>query len=240
MTLLGIDLSEHNPRQPWLAHAAAGLRFAGVRVSHGGAADSAGEGHLTGAHLAGLDLLLGYHYVTDAPAELQAAAFLGAVARCEARLGCELALAIDMEDLGAPHPPWPREKYRATGRRIIELVSEAKGRPVGVYLSFWYTHELALGLEPWWARCPLWLADWHAPYPVPLPWTVATILQYGVEQNIDRDRVESAEAFREAFGLGVRAAPAASLGQVADTSDAAAGRCSTDPVDFCDRKEGPP
>lgn len=235
---LGIDVSEHNSPQPWLAHVAQGVGFAGVRVSHGGALDVAAEGHLGGARHAGVESLLAYHYVTDATPELQAAAFLGAVAREEALLGCELALAIDIEDMLAPHAPWDRPKYKAIGRRIIEFVSEAKGRPVGVYLSSWFAHELQL--DAWWAVCPLWLADWQAPYPVPAPWTEATILQYGADGKIDRDRIDSAEVFRAAFGLGMWAAPPAVLGQVAKTSDATAGRCSSAPEDFCQRNEEPP
>lgn len=236
----GIDVSEHNKRQGWEHHFWQGIRFAAIRVSYGGQPDSLATEHLDGAYGAGLRELLGYHYANMTAAEQQAARWLLETDRHEQRLGQELALAIDLEDLLKPAAPWPRREYRETARRIVGTMAETKGRPVAIYSSRAYLLELQL--EPWWAQWPLWLADWTPPYPVPAPWTSYTLLQDAVLDDLDRDVFDgSAAAWRAALGLGgTWAAPPAILGQIASTSDAAAGRCSSSPEDFCERPEGPP
>lgn len=233
----GVDLSSNNGAQNWPHLRAQDVCFAGARVSHGTALDHAAEGHLRGAHEAGVELLIAYHYLTDAPATEQAAAFLLAVARIESLLGVELALAVDMEDLPG-HAPWPREAYEVMAREVIRLVREAKRRPCGVYVSPAFAAQLDLSW--WFAESPLWLARWApAPGTPPKPWGAITVWQNRVD-TIDHDLYAGTiEELRAAFGLGTWTAPLEALGQVAETSDAAAGRCSSDPEDFCERKEGP-
>lgn len=222
----GVDVSSHNGRQDWPALVAQGVRFAAVRVSSGRGADRTAAAHLEAARAAGVEVLLAYHYVTDAPAAEQAEVFLGAVAALEAQLGVDLGLALDLEDLPG-HPPWPREAYEATAREVCRLVREARRRPCGVYLSPEFARQLDLAW--WWADCPLWLARW-APSPgaPPAPWGAITIWQNAVTAGLDRDVFAgTVEELRAAFRIGTWSAPLATLGRVVEIGDATLPRDPT-------------
>jgi hypothetical protein len=201
MTIRGVDVSEYNTAIPWAS--LAGIGFVGVRVSHGGSIDPSAVVHLRAATAIDVEIFLGYGYITDAPAEVQAKALLDGLAGVEAIVG-PAAIAIDLEDLPG-RAPWPRAAYRSTARAVLEQVHAAKERPIAVYLSAWFAHELGLRADPWWATWPLWLADWTPPYIAPAPWTEATILQHGVRGGLDRDCFEGdAGDFRRVFGLVAR------------------------------------
>lgn len=216
--LLGIDVSLHNGLQDWFKRIAEGVRFAAVRLSHGTSVDPRAAAHLDGAHEAGVPVLIGYHYDTDAPASAQAEVFLTAAAEHEARLGVDLGLAVDLEDLPG-HPPWPREPYEAVAREMCRLVRAAKRRPCGVYLSPDFARQLDLSW--WFSECPLWLARWApAPGTPPKPWGSVTLWQNRVD-SVDHDVFSgSVEDLRAAFGLGGLKMPLEALGRVVELGDA--------------------
>jgi lysozyme len=212
--LEGPDVSRHNGGQPW---AAMRPGFAIARASYGTASDVAARPHLTAAHGAGVELLGAYHYLrADVSAAEQAHVFLAAVDELEAALGVELALAVDVENLPAPAPPWGPRAYRASLVTFLALMP----RPCAVYIAPSYAGLLALpaGL----AAAPLWVAHWNVDKPtVPAPWTSWALWQTGIRGGLDRNTFAGgADDWRRTFGLGPltrAAALARALGEVGTT-----------------------
>lgn len=178
----GVDLSHHNltPASftPWT--------FAFLRASHGLAVDDSAERHAAVARATNPLILLGaYHYLTDRSGHAQADLLLTR----EASLGGDMMLAVDVEDL-PKGPPWPRAMYAVILLDFVQRIT-ARERRCFVYASSSYVTEL-LHAAPITMRevarlAPLWLADWTAPYPTPLPWATHAILQDGLRDGLDHD-----------------------------------------------------
>lgn len=178
----GADFSHHNPTPasftPW--------SFAFLRASYGLAVDDSAERHAAVARATNPLILLGaYHYLTDRSGHAQADLLLTR----EASLGGDLMLAVDVEDL-PKGPPWPRAMYAVILLDFVQRIT-ARERRCFVYASHSFIVELLHAAPVTMARvaelAPLWLADWTAPYPTPLPWATHAILQDGLKHGFDHD-----------------------------------------------------
>lgn len=178
----GCDLSHYNPTPanflPW--------SFAFLRASYGLTVDESAERHAAQARATAPLIQLGvYHYLTDRSGHAQADLLLTR----EASLGGDLLLAVDVEDLPEA-PPWPRAMYAVCLLDFVQRIT-ARERRCFVYASHAFVVEL-LAAAPVTMRevaklAPLWLADWTAPYPTPLPWATHAILQDGLKHGVDHD-----------------------------------------------------
>ena len=195
MTLEGVDVSHHNGPVPW---AGISPSFAFVRASYGTAPDAYARGHLSMAQGAGVELLGAYHYMRgDVDGTAQARAFLSRAAELEAQLpGAALALAVDIEHLPEPEPPWDVPTYRAVLLAFLETL-RAAGRVCAVYGPRLLLADL--DLPAWVSRLPLWAASTP---PAPAPWTSIAIQQTGVVAKIDRNTFTGdADDWRRLFEL---------------------------------------
>lgn len=216
--LAGIDLSSNNDIDDatWDALAAEGCAFVVARAVMGTGTDMRCGEHLLAGSRRGMALAIYAYLRGDRTADEQAAALLREAARYEPHVG-PLGLAIDLEDragkVGQPKPPpWPRAAYADIALATVDLVSAASCRPVIVYGSPSFLGEMfkaapeamtSLAL-----RCPLWLADWTAPWDLPRPWTAYVLHQTGQRDGLDRDEFDGdVDDLRRVFGLDVRDTP---------------------------------
>jgi GH25 family lysozyme M1 (1,4-beta-N-acetylmuramidase) len=237
MPLHGIDVSEYTQRDP---KNFAGLDFVIARVTMGASGiDQVGALHLLDARDAGVPLLGGYHYLRgDRPGAVQAEHLLARVSALESMIGVPIALSLDVEPPDG-RPPWSVSVYR---RALLDAVAELSVRTTRAVLIYGPGSYLpTLGIpEEIAARCPLWLADWTPPYPVPPPWTRAAIHQYAVTGGLDRNRSElSLDELRALLLPPPRPLSYDVLGPVMAGVRAAEGRGAGSVQDFVSRDEGP-
>jgi hypothetical protein len=166
-----------------------------------------------------------YHYLRgDSPGYEQADVFWDRA--CDLGGGESFALAVDLEDMMPPAPPWDRKVYGQRGADFLERLRHLSGRPCGVYGSPGYLATLAL---PAALAGPLWAAHWGVATPLVVPpWSEATIHQYAVIDGLDRNRFRGTRAdFRRAFGLEVLTPTDEQLGALAGRVRRAEGRGDT-------------
>lgn len=231
----GIDLSHHNGpgAVPWRT-----AKFAFVRATFGSKGlDTATTEHLSRGLQAGCPVLGAYHYLkADSPGGDQAAHFLSRVLQLEGLAG-PLALAVDVEDMPPPHPPWDASIYTSRLLAFLDVLERA-GRVCAVYIAPWQAAKM--GLDARVGRCPLWLAHWVSIPKVPNPpWSDWAIWQYAVEGGIDRNRYRGSVAdLRALFRLD---SPLSFdvLAPVVTEIRAAEGRGPGGVEDFTSRPEGP-
>lgn len=230
MILEGFDVAVYQTPDavPWHE-----VSFGFARVSHGKGADKSAAAHLARMAAAGVERGV-YHYLRgDSPGYEQAAFFWDVV--CDLGGGSSFALAVDLEDLPAPAQPWSRKVYAARAYDFLKVLRELSGRPCAIYGSPGYLASLL-------QHAPLdgllWAAHWGVATPmVPPPWTEATIHQYAVTDNLDRDRFHgSREDFCRVFGI-LPSPVDVRLGELADRVRAATGRTSAETFVHVD--EGP-
>ena len=196
--LEGFDVSAHNPiaLAPW--HEVA---FGFARISHGRGLDKSAPAHL--ARMAEHGVERGaYHYLRgDSTGHEQAEVFWDAV--CDLGGGESFALAMDLEHLKPPAPPWDRKVYRRRALDFLKRIRELSGRTCAVYS---YRHHL--GEHAFTAAevigAPLWLSDITGAVEVPKPWQDWTVHQYSYGENntLDHNRFDGTrEDWRQLFGI---------------------------------------
>lgn len=239
--IYGLDVSHHQKypsKVPWKGQA-----FGCIRITWGDSGiDALAEEHMRHARAAGVDTIVAYHYQKDQSGSAQANHFHKRRLELETEFG-PLACANDLEDMldssGKPIP-WNLAKYQAATASFVGRHREICQRPILIYGN---SHDLkryavAAHIE----REPLWLADWQAPYPAPMPWEQWTILQYkgGGLTGFDQNRFDGTLEELRALLLPDVVAPLSfdTLGPVLTSVRAAEGRGATAET-FVNRDEGP-
>ncbi len=227
--MIGFDVSTWNGGVPWVD-----ASFAIVRVSHGLGSDLAAEKHLGDARKAGVELLGAYHYLRgDSAGVYQAGYFWDRV--CELGGRDSFVLALDLEDLPPPAPPWGLIAYCTTAHDFLRRLRDLSGRPCVIYGSPAYLTALGLSAE---LVGPLWVAHWGTSGPtVPPPWKDWTIHQYEGEP-LDHNRFRgSVDDWCRTFGVTLTSHPAdLAAGNVGAAVRRAAGGT---PGNYSTTDEGP-
>lgn len=201
----GVDVHGAKGAVNWQQVRAADHRFAIVKTSEGATfKDARFQQHRVDARAAGL--LVGcYHFARPSrnSADAEAANFLAAY-----RSGSERPV-LDFEDnyapSGARYGPWVRDwmtRVEAATGKIPLLYS---------YTSYWRAHG---STDQWFARFPLWLADYDGGYTVPTPWSALSIHQFtssgsvpGISGRVDVNRFHGSDSELLSFFGGVAPAP---------------------------------
>ena len=232
----GIDVSHHNAPSavPW-RDVRGGFAF--LRATFGSTGvDKAATEHAARAVGEGCQAIGAYHYLkADSGGGDQARHFFERVDQLEQVTG-RLAIAVDVEGMPPPHPPWDPSIYTSRLYAFLDVVQKA-GRVCAVYIAPWQAAKM--GLDARVGACPLWLAHWVPVPKTPKPWSDWQIWQYGIDSSIDRNRYRGSVAeLRALFGLDGPALTYDTLGPVTTAVRAAEGRGAT-VESFVARDEGP-
>jgi GH25 family lysozyme M1 (1,4-beta-N-acetylmuramidase) len=134
---VGIDVSYCQPigSIDWRL-AAESVNWCMVRSSYGAGIDKTCQPHITAARGACLSVGL-YHFVTEAPAEAQAKAFLASLRAAKTNAG-DIAPCLDLEWLPGGRVPSNVSEYRATVEHIASVISaEYGGTWIYTCSGFW-------------------------------------------------------------------------------------------------------
>lgn len=203
--ILGIDVSVWNGEINWSTALQAGVQFAFLKASQANFSDKLFTTNWGPAGGAGIVRGAYHYYDWMATPEVQASRFLATVGGDPG----ELPAVLDYEELaGIP----PTVQALAAIRRWLELVEAAQGRRPIIYtsLGMWNAHGNVY--DPYWARYPLWIADYTPPVYFPDPWDVYAFWQYASSGNgstygatggtMDLDRYEGTmEELRRQFSI---------------------------------------
>lgn len=213
----GIDVSSVQASIDWAKVAAAGFRFAIVKVSEGvGYCDPRALENLRGARAHGLRTMV---YPFARPSQEKAREQAARLWECVGdEMPCRLTLDLETKPDG-----WSPEQIIAYGEEFADELEALGGRPPALYSFESYLISLGKGLiNSRLARCPLWIARYRsvtkawAPGPldrpfVMMPWKDWTLWQYsgnggfrvpGVPGDCDRNLFNGDEAaFRRFCGL---------------------------------------
>lgn len=105
-----------------------------------------------------------YHYLDGSPADAQASHFLDV-----AKVDNATLMVLDHEQRGVP---------LSAARLFMETVHIQTGRYPWLYSGFLIKEQIGLGVDPFWAKIPLWLSHYSANPKWPPTWNKPTLWQF--------------------------------------------------------------
>lgn len=170
----GLDVSHYQGNVDFKQVRASGVEFVFAKCTEGGADDKYAQ-NKAGAKSAGL-LFGGYHFFHPSKdSRAQADTFLRT-----AKLGAgDLPPVLDWESTDNV----PSSSDRARGQIWLDIVEKSCGKAPIIYGSPYFLQ--ALGLDPSFAKYPLWVAQYGASAPlVPSPWKTWAFWQFSDKGNV--------------------------------------------------------
>ena len=194
---IAIDISHHNKKV--ILSALTKYAFVSLKATEGRTyIDSTFEHRWLGLGLLGIKRSAYHFYRANVPWYFQAEHFIKTVG--ELKLS-DMPLALDIEICEVRGIEQTKEEIKAAMSRgeiaaFLEYIYKATGRLPYIYIN----PNLAnyLKLSPYYAKYPLWLADYTPPANIPAPWTTWDVWQYsekgnveGIDGNVDMNMVRT-------------------------------------------------